>query len=184
MTGAAGFVGSHCVLQLLERGYHVRACVRDASDDAKVSFLKATPAFASGQLTVHSCDMSVAGVFDAIFAECDALIHTADGGYPSVTSGAEYMTANKRILASIEASPTMKRLICPSPPATPAAPTLLPPRQPAGQPAGQPSSQPARWQSPRAGCCSLTLALSKRRYLQRRGDAGRQPRAAGSQPNR
>ena len=35
VTGATGFVGSHCVLTLLEKGYTVRACVRDASDETK-----------------------------------------------------------------------------------------------------------------------------------------------------
>ena len=110
VTGAAGFVGSHCVLTLLERGYIVRACVRDASDETKTGFLRATPSFASGKLTIHSCDMSIAGVFDTVFADCNAVIHTADGGYPAVTSGEEYVATNKHILASIEAS-CVRRLI-------------------------------------------------------------------------
>jgi nucleoside-diphosphate-sugar epimerase len=110
VTGAAGFVGSHCVLTLLDKGYKVRACVREASDESKTGFLRASPAFASGQLTIHSCDMSIVGVFDTVFADCDAVIHTADGGYPAVTSGKEYRVTNKQILASIEASP-VRRLI-------------------------------------------------------------------------
>jgi nucleoside-diphosphate-sugar epimerase len=110
VTGAAGFVGSHCVLTLLDKGYTVRACVRDASDETKTGFLRATSAFESGKLTIHSCDMSIAGVFDAVFAECDAVIHTADGGYPAVTSGEEYKATNTHILASIEAS-SVRRLI-------------------------------------------------------------------------
>ena len=111
VTGAAGFVGSHCVLCLLERGYRVHACVRDASDPAKTDWLRALPQFAEGALALHSCEMSEPGVFDAIFAECDAVIHTADGGYPSVTSGEEYAATNRHILASIEAAPRLARLV-------------------------------------------------------------------------
>ena len=41
VTGATGFVGSWLVKKLLERGYRVRACVRDVSNERKVGFLKA-----------------------------------------------------------------------------------------------------------------------------------------------
>jgi uncharacterized protein YbjT (DUF2867 family) len=37
VTGANGFVGSHCVLQLLQLGYSVRATVRN---QANVSLVK------------------------------------------------------------------------------------------------------------------------------------------------
>jgi nucleoside-diphosphate-sugar epimerase len=91
VTGAAGFVGSHCVLQLLARGYSVKACVRDKSDASKVGWMEALPGHASGKLTVHSCEMGGGtGIFDEVFAACDAVVHTADGGFPSVTSGEEY----------------------------------------------------------------------------------------------
>jgi Nucleoside-diphosphate-sugar epimerases len=32
VTGSGGFIGSHIVLNLVKRGYQVRACVRDASN--------------------------------------------------------------------------------------------------------------------------------------------------------
>ena len=40
VTGAAGFVGSHCVKALLEAGYKVRGTVRNPDDSKKVGFLK------------------------------------------------------------------------------------------------------------------------------------------------
>ena len=54
VTGAAGFIGSHIVAQLLERGYTVRACVRDVGS-AKCDFLRATPAIGGEVIYAPLC---------------------------------------------------------------------------------------------------------------------------------
>ena len=54
VTGAAGFVGGWVVHGLVERGYRVRACVRDVADESKVGFLRAMGAYASGRLTLYA----------------------------------------------------------------------------------------------------------------------------------
>ena len=41
VTGASGYIGSWIVRDLLERGYQVRACVRDISLPEKVDHLTA-----------------------------------------------------------------------------------------------------------------------------------------------
>ena len=67
VTGAAGFVGGWLVLKLLERGHTVRACVRDASDDAKTGFIKKLLPEFGKRLSLHSADMTKEGAYDAIF---------------------------------------------------------------------------------------------------------------------
>ena len=77
VTGSAGFIGSWVVTTLLDKGYRVRACVRDVDDAAKTDFLKAMPGYASGRLTLHAADLDDDGCFDDIFAGCHGVAHVS-----------------------------------------------------------------------------------------------------------
>ncbi|NKB98669.1 MAG: NAD-dependent epimerase/dehydratase family protein [Pseudomonadales bacterium] len=77
VTGAAGFIGGWVVRELLDRGYRVRACVRDVNEDSKVGFLKNMGAYASGRLTLHSANLDDAGCFDEIFKGCHGVAHVS-----------------------------------------------------------------------------------------------------------
>jgi nucleoside-diphosphate-sugar epimerase len=112
VTGAAGFVGSWVVTYLLERGYGVRACVRDADDRQKTGFLRAMPAFVAGTLTLHSCEMTTPGVFDSVFDGCSAVIDTAANlGVPPEQMLEEYTLVNRLLIASVEKAASVRRVV-------------------------------------------------------------------------
>ena len=77
VTGAAGFLGGWTVHLLLDRGYRVRACVRDVDDPRRTAFLKAMPGYASGRLTLHAADLDRDGCYDDIFRGCHGVAHIA-----------------------------------------------------------------------------------------------------------
>jgi nucleoside-diphosphate-sugar epimerase len=109
VTGAAGFVGGWVVRELLERGYRVRACVRDVDDAAKVEFLRAMPAFASERLTLHNADLDDVGCFDGTFRGCDGVAHVS---HVSTYDDPDYVRRTcDHIVASVEASSTVRRVV-------------------------------------------------------------------------
>lgn len=77
VTGSAGFIGGWVVRLALDKGYRVRACVRDANDPARTTFLKEMPGYASGRLTLHEADLDNAGSFDEIFKGCQGVCHVS-----------------------------------------------------------------------------------------------------------
>jgi nucleoside-diphosphate-sugar epimerase len=81
VTGASGFIGSHVCQNLVQHGYHVRACVRDKHNEAKTQHLVAmndsSENTAGGSLELFQADMMIAGSYDEVFDGCEAVFHIA-----------------------------------------------------------------------------------------------------------
>ena len=109
VTGAAGFIGGWVARRLLERGYRVRACVRDVDDEGKTGFLKAMPGYASGRMTLHSADLDQDGCFDEIFAGCHGVAHLS---HVSDYDDADYVQrVCDHIIASVNKSASVNRVV-------------------------------------------------------------------------
>ncbi|XP_041018533.1 dihydroflavonol 4-reductase-like [Juglans microcarpa x Juglans regia] len=76
VTGASGFIGSWLVMRLLERGYTVRATVRDPGNLKKVKHLVELPK-AETHLTLWKADLADEGSFDAAIDGSTGVFHVA-----------------------------------------------------------------------------------------------------------
>ncbi|KMS75309.1 cinnamyl-alcohol dehydrogenase [Streptomyces viridochromogenes] len=118
VTGGSGFVGSHLVKRLLERGYRVHATVRGTADAAKVRPLREMQEAHPGQLSLFEADLLREGSFDEAMAGCRVVFHVAspfrmpekikDGRRDMVDPA---LLGTRNVLAAIERTPTVERLV-------------------------------------------------------------------------
>ncbi|KAH9299314.1 hypothetical protein KI387_030996, partial [Taxus chinensis] len=74
VTGAAGFIGSCLVKNLLQKGFTVHATCRDPENPAKTGHLLSLPG-AKERLHLFKADLSHLGSFDSAIEGCDFLIN-------------------------------------------------------------------------------------------------------------
>ncbi|WP_316804331.1 aldehyde reductase [Pedobacter nototheniae] len=78
VTGGSGFVGGHCILQLLEKGYQVRATIRSIhKKDAVIEMLKNEGINSFERLSFVETDLSDDKNWDEATKGCDYVLHIA-----------------------------------------------------------------------------------------------------------
>jgi dihydroflavonol-4-reductase len=79
VTGGTGFVGAHCLIQLLAAGYETRATVRDLARESDVrAMLRQGGADALGErLTLCRADLNADAGWAEAAAGCDYVLHVA-----------------------------------------------------------------------------------------------------------
>ncbi|KAL1325281.1 hypothetical protein HN51_035363 [Arachis hypogaea] len=83
VTGASGYIASWIVKFLLNRGYTVRATVRDTNDPRKVEHLTKLEG-AKERLQLLKANLLEEGSFDSAVQGCDGVFHTASPFYRDV----------------------------------------------------------------------------------------------------
>jgi dihydroflavonol-4-reductase len=78
VTGGTGFIGAHCILQLLQQGYHVRTTVRSLKREADVrAMLKIGGADPNAPIGFYQADLMNDAGWAAAVAGADYVLHVA-----------------------------------------------------------------------------------------------------------
>jgi nucleoside-diphosphate-sugar epimerase len=78
VTGGSGFVGVHCILQLLQAGYRVRTTVRSLAREAEIrAMLKVGGVDAGAALSFAAADLTQDAGWPEAVAGCDYVLHVA-----------------------------------------------------------------------------------------------------------
>jgi len=116
VTGAAGFIAGHVIVDLLDDGYTVHATVRDLGDDAKRSHLDVLKERYPGKLELFGADTLEPGSVDAALEGCDALIHTAAAVILAAPDPQKQIIdvavkGTQNVLDSVARTPSVKRIV-------------------------------------------------------------------------
>jgi len=116
VTGAAGFIAGHVIVDLLDHGHAVNATVRNLGDDAKRTHLDGLKEQYPGKLELFEADMLEPGSVDAALEDCDALIHTAAAVILSAPDPQKQIIdvavkGTQNVLDSVARTPSVKRIV-------------------------------------------------------------------------
>ena len=78
VTGGSGFVGAHCILQLLDKGYRVRTTLRSLGKQNEViEMLKNGGVETTDDLSFIEADLSTDANWDEAVKDCEYVLHVA-----------------------------------------------------------------------------------------------------------
>ncbi len=117
VTGAAGYIASHLIAQLLAGGYRVRGTVRSLRKEKEkdIAHLRALPG-ASERLELVEADLMKPGSFDTAVAGCEFVMHTAspyslDAKDPQRDLVDPAVQGTRSVLESCRKAGTVKRVV-------------------------------------------------------------------------
>jgi dihydroflavonol-4-reductase len=119
VTGASGFIASHLVSQLLERGYRVRGSVRSLAKQKDIAHLRALPG--AERLELFEADLLKDAAFDEAARGCSYVMHTAspyalEAKDPQKDLVEPAVKGTRNVLASCKKAGTVKRVVLTSSP--------------------------------------------------------------------
>jgi len=77
VTGGSGFIGSWCVIGLLQQGYSVRTTVRSLGRESAIRAAISTQVDPQDRLSFHAADLTADAGWDAAASGCDYMLHVA-----------------------------------------------------------------------------------------------------------
>jgi len=77
VSGGSGYLGGWCLIELLRRGYEVRATVRDLAREPDVRAAIGSEVLADNRLTVLAADLSSDAGWEEAVRGCDYVLHVA-----------------------------------------------------------------------------------------------------------
>lgn len=117
LTGATGYLGSHTLEQLLERGYSVRATTRNVEKTKRKEEVKSLEEKYPNQLTWYYADLLEPDSFEDVMKDAIGVIHSAS---PFKTSGIKdakkelvdpAVKGTRAVIEALAKSGTVKKLV-------------------------------------------------------------------------
>ena len=115
VTGGSGYIGSWCVIQLLQQGWRVRTTVRNLAREGEVRAAIGKVVDPGDRLSFYAVDLTADAGWDAAVAGCDYVLHVAsplgvaEPKDPEVLIGPAREGAKRAVGAAIKAG--VKRVV-------------------------------------------------------------------------